>query len=72
MLLLVLTLAWLWRAPLVDGVTLQPTTLVRSVQFSARVAAQTRVDVGSTLTARVQQVLVSGRSPRPSIAAVLR
>lgn len=56
--LLLVMLAWGWRAPLVDGFTLQAQPLVRSVQFSARVAALARVDVGSTLTARVQQVLV--------------
>lgn len=56
--LLLVMLAWGWRAPLVDGITLQAQPLVRSVQFSARVAALARVDVGSTLTARVLQVLV--------------
>ena len=33
--------------------------MVRSVQFSARVASLSRVDVGSTLTGRVAEVLVS-------------
>jgi len=52
-------LAWLaWRAPQVDAVVLQAAPLVRSIQFSARVATLTRVEVGSTLTARVAQVLV--------------
>lgn len=46
------------RAPQVAGVTVQATALVRSVQFSARVATLARVDIGSTLTARVAQVLV--------------
>ncbi len=53
--------AGLWlvkRAPPVDSVQLSPTQLVRSVQFSARVATLTRVDVGSTLTGRVQAVQV--------------
>ena len=53
--------AVLWqatRAPVVDGTTLHATELVRSVQFSGRVATLARVDVGSTLTARVAQVLV--------------
>jgi len=36
----------------------QTTRLVRSVQFSARVATLARVEVGSTVTARVAQVLV--------------
>ncbi|NCP81668.1 MAG: biotin/lipoyl-binding protein, partial [Rhodoferax sp.] len=60
-LLLALLAALLWwttRAPLVDSVTVQAGNLVRSVQFSARVATLARVDVGSTLTARVAQVLV--------------
>lgn len=50
---------WLgMRAPVVDSVTLQSTGLIRSVQFSGRVATLARVDIGSTLTARVAQVLV--------------
>jgi multidrug efflux pump subunit AcrA (membrane-fusion protein) len=60
-LLLGLMAALLWlalRPPLVDSVTVQATRLVRSVQFSARVATLARVDLGSTLTARVAQVLV--------------
>lgn len=56
---LVVALAWLGlRASVVNSVTLQATPLVRSVQFSARVATLARVEVGSTLTARVAQVLV--------------
>jgi len=52
-------LAWFaWRAPQVDAVMLQTAPLVRSIQFSARVATLARVEVGSTLTARVAQVLV--------------
>jgi HlyD family secretion protein len=52
-------LAWLGtRAAVVDGTTVQATGLVRSVQFSGRVATLARVDIGSTLTARVAQVLV--------------
>jgi len=63
-LLLVLALllgggAWLaWRAPQVNAVTLQTAPLVQSIQFSARVTTLSRVEVGSTLTARVAQVLV--------------
>lgn len=56
--LLALGFWWSTRAPQVDSVTVQATTLVRKVQFSARVATLARVDVGSTLTARVAQVLV--------------
>ena len=56
---LVAVLLWLSLRPhLVDSVTVQTTRLVRSVQFSARVATLARVDVGSTLTARVAHVLV--------------
>jgi HlyD family secretion protein len=47
-----------WRGAPVDAVTVQSQALVRSLQFSARVASQTRVDVGSTLTGRVQSVRV--------------
>jgi HlyD family secretion protein len=50
--------AWWVRAPTVAAVTLQPTTLVRTLQCSARVAAASRVDVGSTLTGRVLDVAV--------------
>ena len=56
---LLVALLWLSLRPnLVDSVTVQTTRLVRSVQFSARVATQARVEVGSTLTARVAHVLV--------------
>lgn len=46
------------RAQGVEAITLQSAGLVRSVQFSGRVATMARVDIGSTLTARVAQVLV--------------
>ncbi len=59
LLFLVAALLWLGLRPsLVDSVTVQTTRLVRSVQFSARVATLARVEVGSTVTARVAQVLV--------------
>ena len=58
LLLLLALLAWWWRGTPVDAVVVQPHTLVRTLQFSARVASQTRVDVGSTVTGRVQTVLV--------------
>jgi len=59
MLCLVAALLWLGLRPQsADSVTVQPTGLVRSVQFSARVATLARVELGSTLTARVVQVLV--------------
>lgn len=46
------------RAPRAEALLMQPGTLVRTLQFSARVATLSRVDVGSTLTGRVAQVLV--------------
>ena len=51
---------WLWRsqAPQVDALQLQPQALKRSLQFSARVQTPARVDIGSTLTGRVERVLV--------------
>ena len=52
--------AWLLtRAPVVDAVELRQAPLVRTLQFSARVATLSRVDVGSTITGRVAQVLVT-------------
>lgn len=60
--LLVLVLAGLaafaLRAPRAEALLMQPGPLVRTLQFSARVATLSRVDVGSTLTGRVAQVLV--------------
>lgn len=51
--------AWMsMRAPLVDAFSLRQAPLVRTLQFSARVATLSRVDVGSTITGRVAQVLV--------------
>lgn len=47
------------RSPKVDAVQLQLAPLVRTLQFSARVATLSRVDVGSTITGRVAQVLVT-------------
>jgi HlyD family secretion protein len=49
---------WLTRAPTVPAVTVQIAPLVRTLQFSARVATLSRVDVGSTLTGRVLVVAV--------------
>ncbi|MBI3531835.1 MAG: efflux RND transporter periplasmic adaptor subunit [Burkholderiales bacterium] len=46
------------RAPRAEVLLMQPGPLVRTLQFSARVATLSRVDVGSTLTGRVAQVLV--------------
>lgn len=51
--------AWFFmRAPEVEVVSVQAAPLVRTLQFSARVATLSRVDVGSTITGRVAQVRV--------------
>ena len=47
------------RGPRVDALPLSYAPLVRTLQFSARVATLSRVDVGSTVTGRVAQVLVN-------------
>jgi HlyD family secretion protein len=49
---------WFTRAVAVTGVEVRAAPLVRTLQFSARVSALSRVDVGSTITGRVLQVLV--------------
>lgn len=49
---------WRQRAPVVDVVEPQFAPLVRSLQFSARVATTSRVNVGSTVTGRVAAVQV--------------
>ena len=52
--------AWLaLRGPRVDALALSYAPLLRTLQFSARVATLSRVDIGSTLTGRVAQVLVT-------------
>jgi len=50
---------WATSAPLVPAVSATMAPMVRTLQFSARVATQSRVEVGSTLTARVLQVAVA-------------
>lgn len=51
--------AALWlHAPVVQAVAVQPQPLLRTLQFSARVASRSRVDVGATVTGRVESVLV--------------
>lgn len=58
-LLLVALLAWLaLRGTPAEAVAARYAPLVRTLQFSARVAALSRVEVGSTLTGRVAEVLV--------------
>ena len=49
---------WLNRAPGVPAVKPSLAPLVRTLQFSARVATPSRVETGSTLTGRVSQVMV--------------
>ncbi len=50
---------WTTRAPTVPAVSLRAAPLVRTLQFSGRVATLSRVDAGSTLTGRVLQVAVA-------------
>lgn len=49
---------WLSRAPRLPAIEVRSAPLVRTVQFSARVATPSRVDIGSTVTGRVLRVLV--------------
>jgi HlyD family secretion protein len=49
---------WMKRPVDVDVVEVRYAPLVRTLQFAARVEALSRVDIGSTLTGRVEQVLV--------------
>lgn len=49
---------WMQRPVEVDVMELRYAPLVRTLQFAARVEALSRVDVGSTVTGRVEQVLV--------------
>lgn len=59
-LLLVATGAWFaLRGPQVPAAVVQAAPLVRTLQFSGRVATSSRVEVGSTVTGRVAQVLVA-------------
>ena len=51
--------AWRGRALPVDVVQMRLAPLVRTVQFSARVEALSRVEIGSTVTGRVAEVLVT-------------
>ena len=46
------------RPPEVDAFTVEPAPLVRTLQFSARVATLSRVSIGATLTGRVAKVNV--------------
>lgn len=51
--------SWMQRPLTVDAVQVRMAPLVRSLQFSARVVAPSRVDIGSTLTGRVDMVRVA-------------
>lgn len=51
------------RGPQVDALVVPSAPLVRTLQFSARVATLSRVDVGSTVTGRVAQVRVMEGAP---------
>ena len=58
-------LVWMQRPVEVDVVELRHAPLVRTLQFAARVETLSRVDVGSTMTGRVEKVLVrEGESVR--------
>jgi HlyD family secretion protein len=48
---------WFTRPPVIPAVKVQWSPLIRTLQFSARVATTSRVDVGSTVTGRVVLVL---------------
>ncbi|MEF8706638.1 MAG: efflux RND transporter periplasmic adaptor subunit [Candidatus Accumulibacter sp. UW27] len=49
---------WMTHAPRVPALSVRLAPLVRTLQFSARVATFSRVDVGSTVTGRVLRVMV--------------
>lgn len=49
---------WHWSVPEVPAMEVQAAPLQRSLQFSARVARLSRVEVGATLVGRVQSVAV--------------
>ncbi len=49
---------WMTRATTASGFSIRMSPLVRTLQFSARVATTSRVDIGSTVTGRVTQVAV--------------
>lgn len=64
---LLLGLGWAaWQPPAVPAVRVEAAPLQRTLVFSARVASASRVELGSTLTGRVQQVAVNeGDTVRP-------
>jgi len=50
---------WASRVPVVPAAELAPAPLVRTLRFSGRVESASRVELGSTLTGRVAEVLVA-------------
>ncbi len=62
-LLLVAVAGWQWRGTAVSTVTVRQAPLIRTLQFSGRVSAVSRVDIGSTLTGRVARVNVREGEP---------
>ncbi|MFY7856932.1 MAG: efflux RND transporter periplasmic adaptor subunit [Rubrivivax sp.] len=71
---LMATLLWFLfgRAPQAASVQVQAAPLVRTLQFSGRVATLSRVEVGSTLTGRVAAVLVREGDAVTAAQALLR
>jgi len=63
---------WSMRAPAVPAVSVHQAPLLRSLQFSARVATASRVEVGSTITGRVLQVAVAEGAQVKSGEVLLR
>jgi HlyD family secretion protein len=55
--------AWWRQPPAVPSVAVTSAPLVRTLIFSARVASASRVDLGSTITGRVQTVTVDDGQP---------
>lgn len=57
---------WAARPPVVTVVEVRAAPLVRTLLFSARVAAASRVEIGATVTGRVREVAVAeGESVQP-------
>jgi len=52
------TWAWRQRTPEVSAVQVAPAPLLRSLQFSARVATAARVELGNTLTSQIMKMQV--------------
>ena len=70
--LAVAVLGWFTRAGTASGFAVQAAPLVRTLQFSARVATASRVDLGATITGRVVQVLVTEGAQVRQGAVLLR